>query len=102
MSDAKDRAHDFFLAEAERLSAYLERANFAAYADLLQRPLRLFWLNLLGGVFRGAGIGIGFTLVASLAIVTLQELAILNIPVVGKYIAEIVRIVEAELRVHTY
>jgi hypothetical protein len=102
MRDAKDRAHDFFLAETERLSAYLERVNFAAYADLLQRPMRLFWLNLLGGVFRGAGIGIGFTIVASLAVLALQELAVLNLPVVGQYIAEIVRIVQAELHVHTY
>ncbi|MCL6637644.1 MAG: DUF5665 domain-containing protein [Alicyclobacillus sp.] len=102
MSDVRQHAHDFFVADAERLAAYLERANFAAYADLLQRPLRLIWLNWLGGVFRGLGIGIGFTLIAGLAVLTLEWLEVLNLPVFGRYIAELVRIVQAELHTPTY
>jgi hypothetical protein len=97
MHDARERAHDFFIAEVEHFAAYLERVNFAAYADLLQRPLRLAFLNWWGGLFRGIGIGIGFTVVASFIILVLQWLAILNLPFIGRYIAEIVRIVQAEL-----
>ena len=102
MEDARDHAHDFFRAEVERVNAYLERVNFAAYADLLQHPMRLMWLNGLAGVFRGIGIGIGFTVVASLAVFFLQQLEILNLPIIGKYIADIVKIVQAQLHVRTY
>jgi hypothetical protein len=101
MPDAKERAHNFFVAEVEHLAAYLERVNFAAYADLLQRPLRLAFINWWAGVFRGVGIGIGFTVVASLIILVLQWLAILNLPIIGKYVAEVVRIVQAELHTRT-
>lgn len=102
MNSAKEKAHDFFVAEAERLSAYLERVNFGAYVELLLHPFRMFWLNLLAGVFRGIGIGLGFTIIASLAVYALQQLEILNLPVVGKYIADLVRIVQAQLHVRSY
>lgn len=102
MADARERAHDFFVADAERLSAYLERVNFGAYADLLQHPARLMWVNWLGGVFRGIGIGIGFTIVGSLLILLLQQLEILNLPVIGKYIAELVAIVQGQLHTRNY
>lgn len=39
----------------------MEYARLADYALLLNRPLRLIWLNLLSGTFRGVGIAIGFT-----------------------------------------
>lgn len=102
MADVKEKAHDFFLADAERLAAYLERVNFGAYADLLQHPLRLMWVNWLGGVFRGLGIGIGFTVIAGLMVLALQQLEILNLPVIGKYIAELVTIVQGQLHVRSY
>ncbi|MCL6548910.1 MAG: DUF5665 domain-containing protein [Alicyclobacillus sp.] len=98
MRSARDRARDFLEADLEHLAAYLERVNFAAYADLLQRPLRLAFLNWMGGLFRGIGIGIGFTLVASLLVLLLQWLEILNLPVIGKYIAELVHIVQVQLQ----
>ncbi|MBX6352203.1 MAG: hypothetical protein IRZ10_02615 [Thermoflavifilum sp.] len=85
----------------ERLASHLEQVNFGAYVDLLQRPIRLAFLNWLGGLFRGIGIGVGFTLVASAIILVLEWVAVLNLPVIGKYIAEIVRMVQAELHTPT-
>lgn len=97
MAGARERARDFVLADFEKVAAYLERANFAGYADLLRRPVRLALLNLWGGLFRGVGIAIGFTLVASGLILALQQLEILNLPIIGKYIAEVVRIVQIQM-----
>jgi hypothetical protein len=88
--------------EVEHLAAYLERVNFAAYVDLLRHPLRLAWLNWWAGLFRGVGIGIGFTLIGGVIILVLQELEILNLPVIGKYIADLVRIVQGQLHTRTY
>ncbi|MCI0184195.1 MAG: DUF5665 domain-containing protein [Acidibacillus sp.] len=85
----------------EKLSDYFERVNFGAYVLLLQKPWRLFYLNFIGGLARGIGIGLGFTLIAALLIVIMQRLAVLNIPLIGSYIADVVRIVQAQLRVPT-
>lgn len=50
--------------------------------------------NFLAGIFRGVGIGIGVTIVTAIIIYFLQRLVRLNIPVIGKYIYDIVQIVE--------
>ena len=68
---------------------------------LLQNPVRLILLNFLGGLARGFGIAIGLTIIASLFILFLSRLASLNLPIIGKYIAEIVRIVHQQLRVYS-
>ena len=50
--------------------------------------------NFLAGIFRGVGIGIGVTIVTAIIVYFLQRLVRLNIPVIGKYIYDIVQIVE--------
>ncbi|WP_051662918.1 DUF5665 domain-containing protein [Alicyclobacillus macrosporangiidus] len=102
MADARSSDRSGIAEDVERLADHLERVNFGAYADLLQRPWRLAWLNWVGGVFRGLGIGIGFTIVAGVVLMILDALTMLNLPIVGKYIAELVRIVQAELHQPTY
>ncbi|MHB1682012.1 MAG: DUF5665 domain-containing protein [Bacilli bacterium] len=86
---------------AEKLSDYFERINFGAYVQLLQQPKKLIWLNFIGGLARGVGIGLGFTLLAALLIVVMQELAVWNLPIIGSYIADVVRIVQAQLHTPT-
>lgn len=85
----------------ERLSDYFERVNFGAYVQLLQQPRKILWLNFLGGLGRGVGIGIGFTVFAALIFLVLQKLSLLNLPIIGSYIADIVRIVQAQLHTPT-
>ena len=50
--------------------------------------------NLIAGIARGVGIGIGVTIVTAVIILLLRRLIMLNIPVIGDYIADIVEIVE--------
>lgn len=84
-----------------KISDYFERVNFGAYVQLLLRPWKLIWLNFLGGLARGVGIGLGFTLLAALLVVVIQKLSLLNLPIVGAYIADVVRIVQAQLHTPT-
>ena len=79
----------------------LERANLAEFLKLLERPLRIVWLNFLAGLARGFGIAIGLTIITSLFIYLLTRLAGLNLPLIGKYIAELVRIVNGYLRLYS-
>ncbi|ETT29335.1 MULTISPECIES: DUF5665 domain-containing protein [Paenibacillus] len=85
-----------------RLANELERSRIAQYTELLNRPWKLIGLNLLSGAARGVGIAIGFTFFAATIIYVLQLLGALNLPIVGDYIADIVRIVQRQLDMNTY
>jgi hypothetical protein len=79
----------------------LERANLGEFMKLLENPLRLILLNFLSGLARGFGIAIGLTIIASIFLVLLGRLASLNLPVIGQYIADLVRIVNQQLRLYS-
>ncbi|GAX90986.1 DUF5665 domain-containing protein [Effusibacillus lacus] len=81
----------------ERLAMHLERAQLAEYVQLLNRPLRLITVNFISGVARGVGTGLGFTVILAVLLLILQELADRKLPLIGRYLAEIVRIVRAQL-----
>ncbi|RCX22847.1 hypothetical protein DFP94_101433 [Fontibacillus phaseoli] len=83
-------------------SRQLEKSRIADYTLLLNSPWRLIWLNLLSGTARGVGIAIGFTFFAATIIYVLQVLGALNLPIIGDYIADIVRIVQRQLELNTY
>lgn len=51
---------------------------------------------------RGVGIAIGFTFFAATIVYILQLLGKLNLPIVGDYIADIVRIVQQQLQINPY
>lgn len=79
----------------ERLVHHLEAMRVADYVELLEKPTRLIFINFIAGLSRGLGIAIGASLVFALLVQVLHRLLILNIPGIGNFIADIVRIVEA-------
>ncbi|REK77836.1 hypothetical protein DX130_04230 [Paenibacillus paeoniae] len=81
----------------QHIATEMERTHIAEYVDLLNRPISLIWRNLLSGVARGVGIAIGFTFFAATILYVLQILGALNLPIIGDYIADIVRIVQIQL-----
>lgn len=84
------------------IAEQMEKSRIADYTQLLHKPWRLIWLNLLSGTARGVGIAIGFTFFAATIIYVLQVLGALNLPIIGDYIADIVRIVQRQLELNTY
>ena len=83
----------------DELGVELERVQIADYVALLNRPHRLFFINLFTGIARGIGIAVGFTVFGATIIYILQALGALNLPIIGDYIAEIVKIVQAQINV---
>ncbi|HHW18054.1 MAG TPA: hypothetical protein GXX30_04045 [Firmicutes bacterium] len=81
-----------------KISDSLERAKIAEYVDLLNRPRRLIYLNLLGGLSRGVGLAVGFTLLGALVIYILTRSFLLNLPIIGNFLGELVWIVQQYLR----
>ncbi|MGM9572096.1 MAG: DUF5665 domain-containing protein [bacterium] len=80
------------LKENNRRLAFLRLGDYLAY---LNNPWKLLYHNFLGGVARGVGIALGATLIAALIMYSLSKMV--TLPLIGQYIAEIVRIVELYL-----
>ncbi|GIP57814.1 hypothetical protein J15TS10_16280 [Paenibacillus woosongensis] len=85
-----------------RWAQQLEQSRIIEYAELLYHPWSLIWRNVLAGMARGVGIAIGFTFFAATIIYILQILGALNLPIIGDYIADIVRIVQRQLELKTF
>lgn len=81
------------------LSLAMDKMNIAEYVEFLRDPRRVIYVNLLGGLARGFGIGVGATVLAAIFILVLTRLVQFNLPVIGRFIAEIVRIVSSYLAV---
>lgn len=81
----------------EELANNLEKAKIHEYVDFVNNKKRLIYINFIGGLARGFGMAIGFTVLGALAIYILQKLISWNIPLIGDFIAEIVRIVQERL-----
>lgn len=63
-------------------------------AELLGNRKEMIKRNLISGIFKGIGIGIGVTIITAVIIYILQKIVKLNIPIIGKYISDIIEIVE--------
>ena len=55
-------------------------------------------INFFSGVARGFGIAVGFTVVSAVFLMILGRIARLNLPLVSEFVADIVRLVQLELR----
>ena len=77
------------ISHIQRLADYFERLNIERLTQLLQKPWRMIGLNLVSGMARGAGIAIGFTILGAIIIYLLGRLTLLNLPLIGDFIAEI-------------
>ncbi len=75
----------------------MEGVRISEYIELVNNPRRLFFLNFLSGIARGLGMAIGFFILGAVAIWFLGRIAVFNIPVIGDYITEVVRIVQEQL-----
>lgn len=82
----------------DELGTAMEKMKLAEYVDLLNRPSRLFFINFFAGLARGLGMAVGFTILGAFLVYLLQKLEVLNLPIIGQFVAEIVRIVQVNLR----
>lgn len=86
----------------DKLALDMEKAQLKEYVNLMHKPWQLILKNLLAGLSRGVGIALGFTFFAATIVWLLQLLGALNLPIVGDYIADIVRIVKRQLEINPY
>lgn len=82
----------------KNVSTQLQKARFGDYIDLMQNPLRMIAMNFLAGIARGLGLAVGFTILGALILYFLQRLVILNLPIIGGIITEVVKLVKLNVR----
>lgn len=75
----------------------LEKMRFAEYLEFLGDIRKMLIINFAAGLVRGFGMAVGFTLLGALALYFLTRLANENLPIIGDFIAEIVKIVQQHL-----
>ncbi len=75
----------------------IEKTQIDEYVQLVKNPKRMLYINFISGVARGFGLAIGFFILGAIMVWFLGRLAVWNIPIVGDYITEIVRIVIEQL-----
>ena len=81
----------------DSINEKLEKTRIIEIAYIIGNKKEIIKRNLLAGIFRGIGIGIGITIISAALIIFLQKLIKLNIPVIGDYITDIVNIVQKNL-----
>ena len=78
----------------DKIIKILEKANIVELSYIIGSKKEVLKRNLIAGISRGVGIGIGITIITTTIIFLLRKLIMLNIPVIGEYIADLVDIVE--------
>lgn len=84
--------------QLQRLAQSMEKFNLAEYMEMLNNPRRYVMINFVGGLFRGLGMAVGFTILGAIVLMLLRRLMYLNLPIIGDFIADIVRIVQEHLK----
>lgn len=77
----------------EHLQA-LERLRLADYLRHVEDPWRLIRVQFIGGVFRGLGMAVGFTVLGAVLVLILRQLAQRNLPLIGGFLRQLVQMVE--------
>lgn len=86
----------------QKVALLLEKSKIREYTDLVQNPKRLIWINFLSGVARGVGLAIGLTVITATLLYFLKMLGALDLPIIGDFIADIIRIVQNQLDTKVY
>ena len=81
-----------------KINEILERVNLIELLNIAGSKREIFKRNLLAGIARGIGITIGITIVTAIVIYILQKLVMLNLPLIGDYIVQIIEVVETRHR----
>lgn len=102
MQESRDDIMEVLRRKITELSMNMEKMKLAEYVDLLNSPWKLLWVNFISGIARGLGIAVGFAILGAIIVIIMRKLVDLNLPVIGGFIADIVQIVNEQIRARSY
>lgn len=85
---------DMLQKSIDKLIDMLQNMNLNDLVYIMENKKEIVKRNLLAGIARGIGGGVGFTIITAVIIYFLQKIVRLNIPIIGEYINDIVEIVQ--------
>ena len=85
--------------KVDNMSLKMEKMKFVDYVYYLEHPRKMLWANFVSGLARGFGIAIGFTILGAIAIYFLNIIVKINLPYIGQFISDIVKIVQSSSRI---
>lgn len=89
---------DMINKKIDKIAVNMEKFKLIDYVYYIEHPRKMLFANFIGGLARGFGMAIGFTLLGALAIYILQEVVKWKLPLIGEFISEIVNIVQDNIR----
>ena len=84
------RSNKILQKKIDELILMFQKSNIEEIMNILGSKKEVAKRNFIAGIFRG----IGVTIISAIIIYFLQKLVWLNLPGIGKYISDIVKIVE--------
>lgn len=90
----RKKKYNLLIKSMDRLNSMLNRKNILELYELLGNRKELLKRNLLSGIYKGIGVGIGFYLLTTLLFFILQKIVKLNIPIIGQYLADLLELAE--------
>ncbi len=84
---------NLLIRQIDRWIEAMERLRLSDYVRYADDRKRMFWSNFWGGIARGVGMAVGFTILGALLVLLLQDLARRNLPLIGDALAQIVSVV---------
>lgn len=88
---------DWIIRRLERVSDRMEQFHLDAYLRYVHNWKKRLMIEFLSGIARGIGFSIGFSILGALLLYLIRNIAMTNLPVIGRFLAELVRIVENNL-----
>lgn len=82
----------------KELALAMEKMKIAEYVEYINDTKRMLVTNFLAGIARGLGMAIGFTILGALLLYLLRQLVVLNLPLIGDFIAQIVELVNDSMQ----
>ena len=88
---------EWVIRRLEHVAQRMEYMHLDAYLRYVKNWKRRLTMDFLSGVVRGIGFSVGFSILGALLIYILRNMALANLPVIGRFLADLVRIVENNL-----
>ncbi len=78
----------------DKILKKMEVKQIEEYVELMGDTKKLLWKHFVMGIAKGIGIAVGFTILGAAVIYFLRQIVMLNLPVIGAFIKDIMDIVE--------
>lgn len=90
----KVKIEEKVLEQLNNLNHTLNKNKILDLIELTGDTKKFLFRNFTSGIVKGMGVGIGVTIITAIIIYILQKIIKLNIPIISKYISDIVEIVQ--------